>query len=124
MEFIIHVVDQNDNKPVFTQEPFLGSVSDASKRGSLINTMFKALISLSIPACARFYSLYYPFTEGFEFMTISATDADDPNTDNADIRYSIVSQTPLEPSPNMFEINPVSGVIRLNAEGLDSKVSA
>lgn len=57
-------------------------------------------------------------------MTISATDADDPNTDNADIRYSIISQTPPEPNPNMFEINPFSGVIRVKAEGLDSKVRA
>lgn len=35
VEFTIKVVDQNDNKPVFTQDPFIGSVSDASKIGSL-----------------------------------------------------------------------------------------
>lgn len=57
-------------------------------------------------------------------MTISATDADDPNTDNADIRYSIISQSPPEPSPNMFAVNPVTGAVRVNAEGLDSIVSA
>lgn len=34
VEFIIQVVDQNDNKPVFTQEPFISSVSDASKIGN------------------------------------------------------------------------------------------
>ncbi|MCJ8747438.1 hypothetical protein PDJAM_G00153380 [Pangasius djambal] len=90
VEFTIDVIDQNDNKPVFTQDPFIGSVSDASKIG-------------------------------FEFITISAIDADDPNTYNADIRYSIISQSPLEPSPNMFAINPVTGVIRVNAEGLDSE---
>ncbi|XP_026802549.3 EP-cadherin isoform X3 [Pangasianodon hypophthalmus] len=90
VEFTIDVIDQNDNKPVFTQDPFIGSVSDASKIG-------------------------------FEFLTISAIDADDPNTDNADIRYSIISQSPSEPSPNMFAINPVTGVIRVNAEGLDSE---
>ncbi|MCI4393222.1 hypothetical protein PGIGA_G00154890 [Pangasianodon gigas] len=90
VEFTINVIDQNDNKPVFTQDPFIGSVSDASKIG-------------------------------FEFLTISAIDADDPNTDNADIRYSIISQSPSEPSPNMFAINPVTGVIRVNAEGLDSE---
>ncbi|KAF5895565.1 B-cadherin-like isoform X1 [Clarias magur] len=89
VDFTIHVVDQNDNRPVFTQDPFIGSVSDASKIG-------------------------------FEFMTISATDADDPNTDNADIRYSIISQSPPEPSPNIFAVNPVTGAVRVNAEGLDS----
>ncbi|GAA6080764.1 protocadherin Fat 4-like, partial [Tachysurus ichikawai] len=88
VEFTIKVVDQNDNKPVFTQDPFIGSVSDASKIG-------------------------------FPFMTISATDADDPNTENSDIRYSIISQDPPDPKPNMFAINPITGVIRVNAEGLD-----
>ncbi|KAI4885163.1 hypothetical protein NFI96_024170 [Prochilodus magdalenae] len=56
---------------------------------------------------------------GFEFMTVTATDADDPETDNADVRYTIVSQTPQTPNPNMFVINPVTGAIRLNSEGLD-----
>ncbi|XP_026802544.3 B-cadherin isoform X1 [Pangasianodon hypophthalmus] len=88
MEVIVQVLDQNDNHPVFTQDPFVGSVPEASKIG-------------------------------FEFMTVSATDADDPNTDNADIRYSILGQIPPEPSPNMFAINPVSGAIRVNADGLD-----
>ncbi|MCJ8747437.1 hypothetical protein PDJAM_G00153370 [Pangasius djambal] len=88
MEVIVQVLDQNDNRPVFTQDPFIGSVPEASKIG-------------------------------FEFMTISATDADDPNTYNAEIRYFIRNQIPREPSPNMFEINPVSGAIRVNAAGLD-----
>ncbi|XP_046696302.1 cadherin-1-like [Silurus meridionalis] len=87
-QILIHVVDQNDNKPIFSQDPFIGSVSDKSKTGH-------------------------------KFMTISATDADDPNTNNAAIRYSIINQTPPEPSPNMFEINPVTGAIGVNAEGLD-----
>lgn len=62
--------------------------------------------------------------EGFEFMTVSATDADDPNTDNADIRYSIVEQLPPEPHPNLFAINPMSGAIRVNVDGLDREVNA
>lgn len=57
-------------------------------------------------------------------MTISATDADDPNTENSDIRYSIISQDPPDPKPNMFAINPITGVIRVNAEGLDFSVRA
>ncbi|XP_076830009.1 cadherin-1-like [Brachyhypopomus gauderio] len=56
---------------------------------------------------------------GFEIMRVTATDADDPNTDNADIRYTILSQTPAQPNPNMFTINPVSGAILVGAEGLD-----
>uniref|UniRef100_A0A3B4DY46 Cadherin domain-containing protein n=1 Tax=Pygocentrus nattereri TaxID=42514 RepID=A0A3B4DY46_PYGNA len=56
------------------------------------------------------------------FMTVTATDADDPNTDNADIRYSILSQSPQEPVPAMFTINPVTGVIRVNTAGLDREV--
>ncbi|KAL6461298.1 hypothetical protein MHYP_G00294420 [Metynnis hypsauchen] len=88
MEIIAEVIDMNDNTPVFTQNPFLGSVPEAS-------------------------------AIGMEFMMVSATDADDPNTDNADVRYSILSQNPQEPDPTMFIINPVTGVIRVNAAGLD-----
>lgn len=57
-------------------------------------------------------------------MTISATDADDPKTENANIRYSIISQDPALPQPNMFDIDPVSGVIQVNAEGFDREVRA
>ncbi|XP_066510276.1 B-cadherin-like [Hoplias malabaricus] len=57
--------------------------------------------------------------KGYEFMKVTATDADDPTTDNADIRYSIISQNPVEPSPNMFDINPVTGAIRVQTDGLD-----
>lgn len=123
MEFIVHVVDQNDNKPVFTQVHFLGIVSDASKIGNFnkaLNTVNYLYVFQSVQVFTIFFIL--PFTLGFEFLTISATDADDPNTDNADIRYSIISQAPPEPNPNMFEIDPIRGAIRVNAEGLDSKV--
>ncbi|KAL6461372.1 hypothetical protein MHYP_G00295160 [Metynnis hypsauchen] len=88
IEVIVGVIDMNDNTPVFTQNPFLGTVPEASEIG-------------------------------FEFMTVTATDADDPYTDNADIRYSILSQNPQEPDPAMFIINPVTGVIRVNSAGLD-----
>uniref|UniRef100_A0A3B5QXM6 Cadherin-1 n=1 Tax=Xiphophorus maculatus TaxID=8083 RepID=A0A3B5QXM6_XIPMA len=58
-------------------------------------------------------------TKGFEVIQVVATDADEPNTDNSDIRYRIMSQKPEEPSPNMFTINPTTGVIRVNEAGLD-----
>lgn len=130
MEFIIHVVDQNDNKPVFTQSPFIGRVSDAAEKGTLnqcvvLRFLIKLISLLSIPVCARFHDLHYPLTIGFPFMTIRATDADDSlNTNNADIRYSIISQVPPEPKPDMFAINPISGVIQVNAKGLDFSVRA
>ncbi|XP_049328876.1 cadherin-1 [Astyanax mexicanus] len=87
-EIIIVVIDGNDNKPIFTQNPFLGSVAEASPRD-------------------------------FEFMVANATDADDPDSDHADIRYSIISQTPPQPDPNMFIINPITGGIRVNSDELD-----
>ncbi|XP_051757054.1 B-cadherin-like isoform X35 [Ctenopharyngodon idella] len=90
MEIIVNVLDQNDNYPVFTQNPFNGNVPEASDRGD-------------------------------EFMTVTATDADDPNTDNGVISYSIVKQDPELPKPNMFEINSVTGGIRVNSVGLDKE---
>lgn len=44
-------------------------------------------------------------------MTMTAFDADDPNTDNAVLRYNIVRQSPDKPSPNMFYIDPERGDI-------------
>ncbi|XP_043991476.1 B-cadherin-like isoform X1 [Gambusia affinis] len=55
----------------------------------------------------------------FDVVQVVATDADQPNTDNSDIRYRIMSQKPEEPSPNIFTINPTTGVIRVNEPGLD-----
>ncbi|XP_067256347.1 cadherin-1-like [Chanodichthys erythropterus] len=88
MEIIVHVLDQNDNRPVFTQNSFNGNVPEAAEIGH-------------------------------EFMTVTATDADDPETDNAEIRYSIIKQEPESPNPNMFQINSVTGGILVNSLGLD-----
>ncbi|KAK9972669.1 hypothetical protein ABG768_025958 [Culter alburnus] len=90
MEIIVNVMDQNDNNPVFTQNPFNGNVPEA------------AII-------------------GHEFMTVTATDADDPDTDNAVIRYSLIKQDPESPNPNIFKINSVTGGIRVNSLGLDKE---
>lgn len=57
-------------------------------------------------------------------MTISASDADDPKTENGNIRYSIISQDPPLPQPNMFEINSFTGEIQVNDEGFDIEVRA
>lgn len=55
-------------------------------------------------------------------IKVEAKDLDAPNSDNSDIRYSIISQEPKLPSDNLFTINPVTGGIRLSAGGLDREV--
>lgn len=90
MEMIVNVLDQNDNKPVFTQNPFIGNVPEAAEIGH-------------------------------EFMTVTATDADDPLTNNGIVSYSIVKQDPELPKANLFQINSVTGGIRVNALGLDKE---
>ncbi|KAF4110691.1 hypothetical protein G5714_007722 [Onychostoma macrolepis] len=86
----IIVTDQNDNKPVFTENPFNGQVSEAESKG-------------------------------YEFMTVTATDADEPDNHNSEIRYKIVSLLPPSPNPNMFEINTLTGRIYVNSSGLDKE---
>ncbi|KAM5263723.1 cadherin-1 isoform 2-T2 [Ctenodactylus gundi] len=88
MEILITVTDQNDNKPVFIQEVFEGSVLESALPGTPV-------------------------------MQISATDADDPNTYNADVYYSILSQEPPLPHEHMFTINRVTGIISVFTTGLD-----
>nr|XP_014347504.1 PREDICTED: cadherin-2 isoform X2 [Latimeria chalumnae] len=56
---------------------------------------------------------------GTYVMTVTAIDADDPNTENGMLRYKILSQTPYVPSPNMFTINNETGDIITVAAGLD-----
>ena len=55
-------------------------------------------------------------------IQVFASDADDPSTDNGIIRYRIEEQDPVLPSGDLFAINPVTGVIRVNAAGLDREV--
>ncbi|XP_027882022.1 cadherin-1-like [Xiphophorus couchianus] len=57
----------------------------------------------------------------FEVIQVVAMDADEPNTENSDICYRIMRQRPEQPGPNMFIINPVTGVITVNEAGLDRK---
>uniref|UniRef100_A0A3B3S359 Cadherin-1 n=1 Tax=Paramormyrops kingsleyae TaxID=1676925 RepID=A0A3B3S359_9TELE len=90
MEVIIKVGDQNDNKPVFTQHVYTGSVPEA-------------------------------VGADYEILSVTATDADDPETSNAALRYSIISQDPALPAKDMFAINPTTGQIRLNNGQLDKK---
>lgn len=50
-------------------------------------------------------------------MTVDATDADDPDTDNAALRYSILEQG------GMFSINTTTGEICTVRPGLDREVA-
>ncbi|XP_070617837.1 B-cadherin-like [Erythrolamprus reginae] len=88
MPLTVTVIDQNDNKPRFTQEVFRGSVVEGA-------------------------------TPGMSVMQVTATDADDANTENALLGYSILSQAPQEPHPQMFAINRATGTISVIASGLD-----
>ncbi|XP_074532655.1 cadherin-1-like [Halichoeres trimaculatus] len=88
MDIVVNVIDQNDNKPVFTKAVFTGEVPESSPIG-------------------------------YEILKVNATDADQPNTDNSDIRYRILSQDPMLPADNLFAINSHTGAIRVNAGGLD-----
>ncbi|KAF4094365.1 hypothetical protein AMELA_G00014480 [Ameiurus melas] len=62
---------------------------------------------------------------GTSVLTVSATDADDPNTDNAVLSYSITAQESFPPfsiNKTMFGINNVTGVIYTRDVGLDRDV--
>uniref|UniRef100_A0A8C8DK42 Cadherin 15, type 1, M-cadherin (myotubule) n=1 Tax=Oryzias sinensis TaxID=183150 RepID=A0A8C8DK42_9TELE len=90
----IVVLDQNDNKPIFTRRQFVGSVSEFAVPGTSV-------------------------------MSVSATDADDPMTDNAALSYSIIGQESIPANAvtkTMFGINNETGTIYTRDVGLDREV--
>uniref|UniRef100_A0A8C2I7V8 Cadherin 17, LI cadherin (liver-intestine) n=1 Tax=Cyprinus carpio TaxID=7962 RepID=A0A8C2I7V8_CYPCA len=56
---------------------------------------------------------------GVPFLQVSATDADDPNTLNAQLRFSIVNQIPNPGNGFYFGIDPDSGDIFITEEGAE-----
>lgn len=46
MEIIVKVIDMNDNKPVFTQDPFMGTVPEASKPGMFTHTQYLRCLTM------------------------------------------------------------------------------
>ncbi|KAM9365016.1 blastomere cadherin [Pholidichthys leucotaenia] len=104
MDIIVFVIDQNDNRPVFNESTYRGEVPEAS-----------AIARVSPPPVQA----HVATTEGWEVMRVVATDADEPNNDNSNIRYRILSQTPQIPHTDLFAINPISGAIRVSRYGLD-----
>uniref|UniRef100_A0A4W6CEW2 Cadherin 15, type 1, M-cadherin (myotubule) n=1 Tax=Lates calcarifer TaxID=8187 RepID=A0A4W6CEW2_LATCA len=90
----IMVLDQNDNRPAFTQSQFVGTVSEFSVPGTSV-------------------------------MSVSATDADDPMTENAALSYSIIGQESIPANTvtkTMFGINNQTGAIYTRDVGLDREV--
>uniref|UniRef100_A0A671V8Y9 Cadherin-1 n=1 Tax=Sparus aurata TaxID=8175 RepID=A0A671V8Y9_SPAAU len=57
--------------------------------------------------------------KGHTVIQVLATDADEPNNYNSDLRYRILSQDPALPNDRLFEIQPITGAITVNAVGLD-----
>ncbi|XP_077166746.1 cadherin-1-like isoform X5 [Paroedura picta] len=93
MEVIVKVSDQNDNRPQFTQSVFYGSVPEEA-------------------------------TPGTNVVQVTATDADDAvDSYNGIVSYSIISQSPPAPDPQMFTINNDTGMISLIRPGLDRETA-
>ncbi|XP_062923129.1 cadherin-1-like [Mobula hypostoma] len=61
-------------------------------------------------------------TPGTAFMNVTATDADQKDTANSIIKYSIDSQDPTSPNSQMFTINSTSGLISVLRAGLDWEI--
>ncbi|XP_073515325.1 cadherin-1-like [Phyllobates terribilis] len=87
-EFNIHVADQNDNKPVFTQTYYDAGVKEDA----------------------------LPSTPVVKVLATDADD--DTESSNGIIRYSITAQTPDVPNNNMFRIDPETGLISVDKLGL------
>ncbi|XP_064579063.1 cadherin-1-like isoform X3 [Zonotrichia leucophrys gambelii] len=92
MEIIITVTDQNDNRPVFTQAVFHGSVQEGAEPGTSV----------------------------LRVLATDADDA--VNSSNGVVSYSILSQVPDKPQPGMFTINSRSGLLSVALPGLVAEV--
>ncbi|XP_040185593.1 cadherin-1-like [Rana temporaria] len=92
IEAIIKVTDQNDNRPVFTQPVFGGSVVEGSRPGTPVMNV----------------------------TAEDADDTEDTN--NGILAYSIVGQNPPLPTPTMFTIDQASGLISVVTAGLDHEL--
>ncbi|XP_053722186.1 cadherin-16 [Synchiropus splendidus] len=55
--------------------------------------------------------------KGIPFMRVEAVDRDDRNTPHAELRFSLMEQTPRIPSSQMFCIDSITGEVSLTEEG-------
>uniref|UniRef100_A0A8C4X7X2 Cadherin-1 n=1 Tax=Erpetoichthys calabaricus TaxID=27687 RepID=A0A8C4X7X2_ERPCA len=72
------VMDENDNKPEFISNTFIGNVNEGSQPGTSV-------------------------------MTVTATDKDDPTTDNGMFKFSVLSQTHLFPIHKCLPLTKILG---------------
>ncbi|NXM81642.1 CAD15 protein, partial [Oenanthe oenanthe] len=107
----IIVVDQNDNRPLFRQDVFTGRVVEGAEPGG---TGWGVGLGWA-PSQAGASTHRGPAATGTCVLTVDATDADDPDTDNAALRYSILEQG----AAGMFSINASTGEICTARPGLD-----
>lgn len=70
-----------------------------------------------------FLTLHHSCPSGIPFMQVEAVDRDDLNTAHADLRFSLMEQTPRIPSSQMFSIHPITGEVSLTEEGQSQIVS-
>ncbi|NXK09226.1 CAD15 protein, partial [Herpetotheres cachinnans] len=112
----IIVVDQNDNRPLFRQDVFTGHVVEGAEPGG---SSRGARAGGAEPAPSAGTHQGPSAAAGTCVMTVDATDADDPDTDNAALRYSILEQG----AAGMFGINATTGEICTTRPGLDREVT-
>ncbi|XP_043831492.1 LOW QUALITY PROTEIN: desmocollin-2-like [Dromiciops gliroides] len=85
----IRVEDENDNYPIFTENPYQFEVFENCGVGTTVGQ-------------------------------VCATDADEPDTMHTRLKYTIIEQQP--PSPTLFSIHPVTGVITTTSSRCDREV--
>ncbi|KAM5207703.1 cadherin-16 isoform 1-T2 [Hipposideros larvatus] len=86
---LVHVKDENDQVPHFSQAIYRVHLSQGTRPG--------------IP-----------------FLFLEASDGDEPGTANSDLRFHILNQAPVQPSPDMFQLEPRLGALALSPEGSTS----
>ncbi|GAB1293536.1 Cadherin-16 [Apodemus speciosus] len=57
---------------------------------------------------------------GVPFLLLEASDGDAPGTANSDLRFHILSQSPAQPLPDMFQLDPQLGALTLSPRGSTS----
>uniref|UniRef100_A0A8C6QFA6 Cadherin domain-containing protein n=1 Tax=Nannospalax galili TaxID=1026970 RepID=A0A8C6QFA6_NANGA len=57
---------------------------------------------------------------GIPFLFFEASDGDAPGTANSDLRFHILSQSPAQPLPDMFQLEPQLGALSLSPKGSTS----
>ncbi|XP_072917797.1 cadherin-4-like isoform X1 [Hemitrygon akajei] len=101
-----HAVDMNGNKVENPIDLYINVIDMNDNRPEFVNHVYNGSVAEGSKP-------------GSYVMTITANDADDPTTANGMVRYRILSQSPVSPSPNMFTINSENGDIVTVAAGLD-----